>query len=326
MNGKPSREGKKMPPDSRAGSVRTTFNRREFLGLGAAGALLLGGCGNGSVSFTSNERTTLGSIGWSENVAVSTLSMLAMREFLGHGNVNTREPLDLGPLFLGVADGGLMAFQDVWLPDNTDYLNSSGVKGKVELLPPWYQGPTKYGIAVPAYMKGIDSIADLPKTGLRQITGIESSASINPQISYTVIPKYHLKGWELFTSSTKQMLDQLQEKYRAREPIAFLAWSPNWMNAEYDIRYLKDPKNALGKFTRPSTLHILVNKNLREKDPRIYAFLKALKLDREQVISIEQAINVYGANHPERGVKAWLENHRDVVKPWVEAAGKAVER
>ncbi|MGI9048241.1 MAG: glycine betaine ABC transporter substrate-binding protein, partial [Rubrobacteraceae bacterium] len=186
----------------------------------------------------------------------------------------------------------------------------------------WHQGETNDDIAVPAYMKNIKSIADLSKTGLKQITGIEPGASINPQIRNKVFSQYGLGGFKLVTSSTAAMLAQLQKSYKDKQPIIFLAWSPHWMNVKYDITYLKDPKDALGSFNNPAKIRAVVNKDLQKNDPKAYAFLKAIKLDEKQVNDIELEMNKSG-DDAEKGVRSWLKSNKSVVKPWVQAAKKA---
>jgi glycine betaine/proline transport system substrate-binding protein len=106
-----------------------------------------------------------------------------------------------------------------------------------------------------------------------------------------------------------------------REPIVFFGWSPHWMNARYDFRYLKDPKDLLGGFNDSAQISSIVNDGLPEEDPTAYAFLKAISLNEEQVNQMEVDINEAG--DPEKGVKAWLEDNRDVVQPWIDAAKKA---
>jgi glycine betaine/proline transport system substrate-binding protein len=48
-----------------------------------------------------------------------------------------------------------------------------------------------------------------------------------------------------------------------------------------------------------------------------------MKLGEAQVNILELAIN--RADDPERGVRNWLEDNRDVVEPWVKAARQAQE-
>ena len=278
-------------------------------------------CGGGAGS-SGNKTLTLGSIGWNENIAVSTLTKVVMEDDLGYEEVQIKGPLELGPLFQGVASGDLQAFQDVWLPNHQDHLNNPQIKNDVELLDPWYEGQTSYGIAVPDYMD-VQSIADLDRVGTDQITGIEPSAAFHPVMKNKVIAGYNL-DMVLVESSTAAMLSELEKAYRAKEPIVFLAWSPHWMNAEYDFHYLDDPKNLQGAFDDPSRILTVVNQDLKDDDPQAYAFLNAISLDEEQVNTIEAKINEAGSNNPEKGVRNWLKDNQDVVQPWVKAAKEAV--
>ncbi|HEY6690399.1 MAG TPA: glycine betaine ABC transporter substrate-binding protein, partial [Rubrobacter sp.] len=251
--------------------MKGRLTRRDMLRLSGgalASASLLGvaGCGGGGGSGSSGSKTlTLGSIGWTENIAVSNLTMVALGDEMGY-DVQLKGPLDLGPMFQGLASGDLNAFQDVWLPNHETYLNKPQIKPQVEVLDPWYEGTTKFGITVLSYMKGITSIEDLPKAGTKEITGIEPGAAFMPVIEDTVIPEYNL-DMKLVTSSTAAMLAEVQKKNAANEPIVFTGWSPHWMNLKYDIVYLDDPKNAQGAFDDPSKITCAVNKDLASDDP-----------------------------------------------------------
>jgi glycine betaine/proline transport system substrate-binding protein len=287
----------------------------------AVAALVLAGCGGGGASSSGGKTLTLGSIGWNENIAVSTLTQIVMEDQLGYEEVQIKGPLELGPLFQGVASDDLQAFQDVWLPNHEDYLSNPQIKNDVELLKPWYKGKTAYGIAVPDYMD-VQSLADLDQAGTDEITGIEPSAAFHPVIKNKVIPGYNL-DMKLVESSTAGMLSELDKKYSAKEPIVFLAWSPHWMNTKYDFHYLDDPKNLQGAFDDPSRITTVVNEDLADDDPQAYAFLKAISLDEDQVNTIEAEINDAGADNPEKGVRNWLKDNQDVVQPWVKAAKEA---
>jgi glycine betaine/proline transport system substrate-binding protein len=294
-------------------------------GSALAGASLLGvaGCGSsgGGSGSSGSKSLTLGSIGWTENIAVSNLTKVVLGDEMDY-DVQLKGPLDLGPMFQGLASGDLNAFQDVWLPNHETYLNKPQIKPQVEVLDSWYEGTTKFGITVLSYMKGITSIADLPNAGTKEITGIEPGAAFMPVIEKDVIPAYNL-DMKLVTSSTAGMLAELQKKSAAKEPIVFTGWSPHWMNLKYDIVYLDDPKNAQGAFDDPSKITCAVNKDLKGDDPAAYAFLKSISLDEDQVNEIEAEMNEAGTGNEEKGVENWYKKNRDVVKPWVDAAKKA---
>ena len=302
--------------------LKGRLTRREMLKLSGgalAGASLLGVAGCGSSGGGSASKTLiLGSIGWDENIAVSNLTKVVLGDEMGY-DVQLKGPLDLGPMFQGLASGDLQAFQDVWLPNHEQYLNKPQIKPRVEVLKPWYQGTTKFGITVLSYMKGITSIADLPKAGTDEITGIEPGAAFMPVVEDKVIPANNL-DMKLVTSSTAGMLAEVQKKNAAKEPIVFTGWSPHWMNLKYNIVYLDDPKDAQGAFDDPSKITCAINKDLKTDDPAAYTYLKNISLNEDQINEIEAEINKAGE---EKGARAWYKKNKDIVKPWLDAAKKA---
>jgi glycine betaine/proline transport system substrate-binding protein len=276
------------------------------------------GCG-GAYGFGADKQLTLGYIGWDENVAVSSLTKVLLKEELGYERVELQltDVAVVKQVFRGVADGDLDAFQDVWIPNHKNYLSEVG--DDVEHLDPWYEGKTAQGIVVPDYMD-VHSLPELDQAGTDMIIGIEPGAAVHPQIKNEVIPGYGL-DMKLVQGSTPAMLAQLEKAYDNEEPIVFFGWSPHWMNARYDLRYLEDPKDLLGAFNDSAQISSIVNKDLPEDDPVAYAFLKAISLDEAQVNTLELAINKAG--DPDAGVRNWLENNRGVVQPWIEAAQRA---
>jgi glycine betaine/proline transport system substrate-binding protein len=54
-----------------------------------------------------------------------------------------------------------------------------------------------------------------------------------------------------------------------------------------------------------------------------YAFMEALTLDEEQINAMEAEIN--SVSDPQTGVRNWLENNRDVVQHWIDAARNVQE-
>ena len=277
------------------------------------------GCGGlGAVSGA--KELTLGYIEWDENVAVSSLTKVLLEEELGYTvELQRTNVAVVKQVFRGVAEGDLDAFQDVWMPNQRAYL--SEVEGNVEHLDPWFEGQTAQGIAVPYYMD-VRSLSELDRAGTDMIISIEPGSAVQPQIHDKVIPGYDL-DMKLVESSTPAMLSELEKAYEMRQPIVFFGWSPHWMNARYDFRYLEDPKDLQGKFNDPAKISSVVNEDLPDDDPVAYAFLKVIALDEEQINQLEADINEAG--DPDEGVKVWLEKNTDVVKPWVDTAKQARE-
>jgi glycine betaine/proline transport system substrate-binding protein len=299
--------------------------------------LVVAGCaggGGGGASSTSGGTLTLGNIGWQENVAVANLTKTILEEDLDYDEVELKT-LDVGLLFEGVAGGDLDAFQDVWIPNHTQLL--SEVENDVEHLDPWYEGSTSFGLAVPSYMEGVNSIADLNQSGAERIIGIEPGAIITTKIDEHVIPDYNLT-LEHEPSSTAAMLAEVEGLYKDKESFVFPPWCPNPMCGEvsgwdawggtkdlggmFDFRYLEDPKNSQGNLDEPAKISAIVNEDLADDEPVAYAFINNLRLSDKELVALEDEIAAADDNAA-KGVQSWLKDNRDVVQPAIDAAKKA---
>jgi glycine betaine/proline transport system substrate-binding protein len=285
-----------------------------FLGLLLVAVTLLTGCGGDDASAEEGKYLVLGDIGWEEGAAVSNLTKVLLEEELEYDSVSLR-PMDVRLLFEGVASGELNAFQDVWLPNHQRYLDTN----KVELLNDWYEGETSFGVAVPSYVQAT-SFENLTESGVEEILGIAPGAEIMPKLQEEVIPAYSLDQ-ELVELSTNEMLAEVERRYEDGEKFVFIAWSPHWMNHRYDFRYLDDPLDAQGELNDPARLSTAVNQDLQEDDPAAYAFLNSVRLNEAQLNELEDEIE--RAEDPETGVISWLEDNREAVEPWLEAARDA---
>ena len=277
------------------------------------GALTLTGCGG----LGQNMGLLLANIGWDENVAVSNLTKVLLEDELGYESVEIRTQDNLNATYRDVASGELDAFQDVWLPNQEAKLDQ--VAEDVEHLDPWFLGETKQGMAVPAYMD-VKSIPQLNGTDAKFILGIEPTSVMMQEVGQEVIPTYGLDQ-ELVTAPTAGMLAEVERLYTFREEFVFLAWSPHWMNQRFDIRYLEDPKDAMGPTNDPAECSTIVRGGLQEADPVAYAFMEALELTEEQINDLEAVINK--EDDPLAGARRWASENREVVLPWIEAARSA---
>ena len=286
--------------------------------------LVLVGCGGGGASSSSGGTLTLGELtGWPEDAAVDGVTKVILEEDLGYDEVKI-ELLDVGLLFEGVAGGDLDAYQDVWLPNHKKLL--AEVENDVEHLDPWYTGRTTFGLAVPDYMSDVKSIADLNQSGAEEIIGIEPGAVISEQVPKHVIPEYNLK-LEYKPSSTAAMLAEVERLYKDKEPFVFPPWCPSTHCNAYDYHYLKDPKNALGNLDygpqsdTSASISSIVNEDLPDDEPVAYAFMSNLRLNEDELVSLEKEITAADDNAL-KGAKAWLKGNKDVVQPAIDAAKK----
>jgi glycine betaine/proline transport system substrate-binding protein len=92
------------------------------------------------------------------------------------------------------------------------------------------------------------------------------------------------------------------------------------MCAQFDFRYLEDPKNSQGNLDQPAKISAIVNEDLPDDDPVAYAFLNNLRLNEEELISLE---NAQAKEGEVKGTQTWLKDNRDVVQPAIDAAKQA---
>ena len=200
-------------------------------------------------------------LGWDENVANSNLTKVLLEEELGYENVELKLADGVGAVYRDLIEGETDAFLDAWMPNHEQFVEG-GQGSDRGLQEPWYVDPTRYGIAVPDYMQDVRSISDLDSSGTDMSHGHRARRCADEEDRDRRCPRYHLRS-SLVEATTPAMLAELGQAYSMEEPFVFLAWSPHWMNQEYEFRYLSDPKNAMGSVDAPQTIHSVTRRTRR---------------------------------------------------------------
>ncbi|MFJ8822046.1 ABC transporter permease/substrate binding protein [Streptomyces sp. NPDC102467] len=247
---------------------------------------------------------------WDEDVAVTYLWKNVLE---GRGYKLNLKQMDVGPVYTGLASGDLDVNFDAWLPyAQSNYWNKS--KDKLKDLGSWYS-PTSLEVAVPSYVKGVKSLADLKgksKTFDGKIIGIEPGTGEMQLLKKDVLPGYGLdKEYKVVDGSTPAMLAELKRSYAKKEPIAVVLWSPHWAYSEYKLNKLADPKK---KFGEGNTIRTISNKDFPGKYPQLTKWFKNFKMSEDELGSLEAEIKKRGQGQEEKAVSAWLETHQDVEK------------
>ncbi|MFF5961349.1 ABC transporter permease/substrate binding protein [Streptomyces luteogriseus] len=280
-------------------------------GMGAFG----GGTGTGTEAVADGKnvgqgkKITIGYIPWDEGVA-STFLWKEVLEQRGY-EVEAKQ-FDAGPLYTSLAQGDIDFQTDAWLPTtHAQYWKKYGKQ--LDDLGAWYD-KTSLELTVPAYMKGIDSLADLKGKASEfggKITGIESSAGEMALLKSKVLKEYGLdKEYEVVDSSTPAMLAELKRAYAQKKPIVTTLWSPHWAYNDYDLKKLKDPKGAWGE---GDGVHTLSRKGFADDDPTVATWLKNFGMSEQQLTSLEAEINKAGKGNQQDAVRAWLKQNPGVV-------------
>ncbi len=290
------------------------FKMYKILALVLIAALAAGfavGCSSNQqdVSSVKDKGTiNIGYVNWAECVATSNLWKVILEE---QGYTVKLTQLDVAPVFIGLSKGDIDFFMDSWLPITHEaYWNE--YKDNLEDYGVWYQEPAKIGIAVPKYVT-IDSIAQMKNEAARfnsQIIGIDPGAGIM-KASERANEAYQL-NFKVVQGSEAAMMATLDKAYNKNEWIAITGWSPHWMFAKYDLKYLKDPQKSYGD---EEEIHILANKDFSGKQPEIAAMLKNFKMNDAQIGSLEALINE--GMEPANAAKQWIKDNQSIVDGWI---------
>lgn len=146
------------------------------------------------------------------------------------------------------------------------------------------------------------------------ITGLEPGAG-QTELNDQAIEEYEsLAGWEQQTSSTGAMLTALEEAIQNEEPIMITAWSPHYMFARWDIKYLDDPKGIFGEEIHAATL---VREGLEADMPVAYSLLERFHWDIEEVdqallTAVDEGLGM------DEIAQQWVDENSETIAEWTE--------
>ena len=301
------------------------WQRRSILlaGMGLAGASLFniarrGSKESGSVNTTdaqqSQERSMDNSrplkLGWSPWADAEVVSLMAAQLIRSQLNVPVERVMaDIGIQYESVARGDLDLMLMAWLPGtHRDYW--SRVRDRVLDLGPMYSG--RLGWVVPDYVPDtvLNNIEQLKDSALaarfdNRVQGIDPGSGLN-QASLEALKRYGLKDVDLVASSSAAMAAVLAQAIDEKRWMIATSWTPHWMFARYNLRFLKDPDGVFGGTER---IHAVARHGLDRRAPSVTAFLSRFHLPdsdlnglllQAQEQSAEEAVAAYLERNPAR--------------------------
>jgi glycine betaine/proline transport system substrate-binding protein len=249
---------------------------------------------------------------WAEGVAFTHLAKVALEN---QGYEVKITPIEPGPIYASLAKGDADLFFDAWLPNtHADYWEKYG-KDITKLGESFSGGTT--GLVVPSYVE-INSISELNDHAEEfdnEIIGIGSGAGIHRN-TQKAIEEYNL-DYEQITSSGPAMLASLEKALNKKEPVVITGWKPHYMWAQYDIKYLEDPKSVYPK----DVCAILSRKGFEEDFPQAAKFCNNFNLKEEQLYSLMGKIK--DASDPLVAAEEWYKDHKSMVDNWYPAEKEA---
>ncbi|MGP9768714.1 glycine betaine ABC transporter substrate-binding protein [Halomonas sp. AOP13-D3-9] len=274
-------------------------------------ALLAGaGVAVSSAAQAEEEKGTvnLAYVEWSSEVA-STNVVAAVLEQAGYEVDLTS--LSAAAMFQALSTGDADAIVAAWLPTtHADYMERLG--DSIEDLGPNLDG-TKLGLVVPEYTD-VDSIADLNDNADSfngEIIGIDPGAGLM-SLTEEVVDTYDLE-LALRSGSGATMTAALSSAINNEEDVVVTGWTPHWMFARFDLKYLDDPENVYGGAEQ---IHTAVREGLEDDMPGAYAILDAFEWTPEQMGEV-MLMNQEDGSDPYENAKQWVEDNQDVVEQWL---------
>ncbi|MCS2609691.1 glycine betaine ABC transporter substrate-binding protein [Halomonas dongshanensis] len=286
------------------------INLTQHIRLASLGLIAGAGLATGSLAQAQEQDTIkLAYVEWSSEVA-STNVVAAVLEQAGY-NVELTS-LSAAAMFQALASGDADAIVAAWLPTtHADYMERIG--DQVEDLGPNLDG-TKLGLVVPAYTD-VDSIAELNDNADRfnnEIIGIDPGAGLMA-LTEEAVDTYDL-DLRLRSGSDATMVAALSNAITNEEDIVITSWTPHWMFARWDLKYLEDPENAYGGAEQ---IHTVVRNGLEDDMPDAYAILDAFEWTPDQMGEV-MLMNQEEGSDPAENAHKWVEENQDVVAQWLD--------
>lgn len=279
--------------------------------------VVLAACGEESNSKSEAGQATgekgtieMAQISWAENIAVSNMWKVILEEQGYKVNLNL---LDMGTIMKALAENELDVNLEVWLPvQDQAYLQE--YKDDVFFSEePWYDN-AKVGLVVPKYLEEINSVEDLhahKEMFEGEITGFDAGAG-TMEVTEKLIKEYDL-DYELIPSSEPAMITEIAQAIKNEEPIVAPLWNPHRVFSQYDLKYLKDPKEVYGEVEK---IHHATRKDFKEDFPSVDEWFKNWKMDDASIGELMTYVNE--AEEPIDGAKKWVADNQELVNTWVE--------
>jgi glycine betaine/proline transport system substrate-binding protein len=224
------------------------------------------------------------------------------------------ETNNMGPLYLGIAQGDYDIYPDSWMPEfHKIYYDTHG--DAIELVGNLYGEDCPTGLVVPQYVVdqyGITSIADLKDNAEvfdGKIYGYEAGTGGMMKTEQSV-DDYGLEGYEIVYGSVPTLYAEVYAKYNLGEPIVYCGWRPYPAMADLDLVFLEDPELTFGT----NYVGTCVNSNLKTKAPDVYEYisnqvvpLAEVEAMMAQAETVEEAMAL---------AEQWWSDNKALVESW----------
>lgn len=266
------------------------------------------GMGLSAITAQAQETVTLAYVEWASEVASTNVVRAVLEE---QGYEVRMTSLSAAAMWQALAHGDADAIVAAWLPTtHADYMER--VSDSVVDLGPNLDG-TKLGLVVPEYTD-IDSVSDINDHADAidgQIIGIDPGAGLM-SLTEEALDVYGLDV-NLRSGSDATMVAALASAINNEEDIVVTSWTPHWMFARWDLKYLDDPE---GVFGGAEQVHTVARLGLDEDLPEVYAILENFSWTPDQMGEV-MLMNQEEGSDPYENAQQWVDDNQDTVEQWL---------
>lgn len=149
-----------------------------------------------------------------------------------------------------------------------------------------------------------------------KIIGIDPGAGLM-KATNKVVEEYGLDDWKVVEGSGAAMTAALKKAYDKKEPIIVTGWTPHWMFASFDLKYLEDPNGVYGQ---EETINTITRTGLKDDLPEAYQVLDKFNWTPDDMAVVMNAVQ--DGSEPEDAAAKWVEDNADKVAEWTDGVAK----
>lgn len=289
--------------------------------------LFVMGAGSGMESAHAAQTVKIGYVDWSSSIASAYTMKAVLQEKLGHEVELQR--MDADEMWAAVADGSVDVILSAWLPVTHEHYMAQ-YQDQIDDLGPNLEG-ARIGLVVPDVSVGrqtggrgqrvrpyitAESMADMEEYAdkfRRTIIGIDPEAGIMKK-AHEALEAYGLDEYRIIDGSEVSMTAELSNAIRQQRWIVVTGWTPHWMFARWNLKFLEDPQKIFGDAEK---IHTVARAGLKEDMPQVYEVLDKFHW------SVDESSHYMIWNQADHGMypyekaQRWMRTYPERVQEWL---------
>jgi glycine betaine/proline transport system substrate-binding protein len=116
------------------------------------------------------------------------------------------------------------------------------------------------------------------------------------------------------------LVAELKSAYERKAPIIMMFWAPHWVLSTVDYGWIKMPEDIAKKYNLLQVpIWKMASTDFQSTWPAAYRLLQHYQIHNDEQQKMMDLIDNQGQDL-DKVTQAWVDQHEDVWKPWVDAA------